>query len=211
MHQYHDAVCVLLWRLHAVYYLIYFCLPLSFVTCSLSSFCTLYSSSAFWLYFSPKWSVWKSILLALPAWAAHFIAVKPSLRFGGNREQRGGGGVRDWGWRWGETHTQREMMVQAQLDCCSTWVLLYWANHLVEWRGPIPCLPDWREGCVLWWWGALGHELGVYSNSQINGLLDWWPHSSSIIQMECASERCCLCMCAWKLSYFAGSEELMKF
>lgn len=34
----------------------------------------------------------KSILLALPAWAAHFIAVKPSLRFGGNREQRG-----EWG------------------------------------------------------------------------------------------------------------------
>lgn len=36
----------------------------------------------------------KSILLALPVWAAHFIAVKPSLRFSGNREQRGNEGGR---------------------------------------------------------------------------------------------------------------------
>lgn len=52
----------------------------------------------------------KGILLALPAWAAHFIAVKPSLRFGRNWEQRG-----DEGERW-EGRGETEMMAQARLE-----------------------------------------------------------------------------------------------
>lgn len=52
----------------------------------------------------------KGILLALPDWATHFIAVKPSLRFGRNREQRGN--ERE---RW-EERGEKEMMAQAWLE-----------------------------------------------------------------------------------------------
>lgn len=126
----------------------------------------LFSSSAFWLaILSPKWSVLKKKKwLALPAWAEHFIAVKPSLRFGWNQDQWVGvlrGEMRGEGReRWWPRHHQR-------VSCCSTWVLLYWANHLLDWHGaPTPpthhLLPyshllfhsafhSWGDGCVSVW------------------------------------------------------------
>lgn len=75
----------------------------------------------------------KSILLALVAWAAHFIAVKPSLRFPWNEALTGteyGGwereGMQEGDDGWGATG---ELAV-----CCSTWVLFYSANHLLYWH-----------------------------------------------------------------------------
>lgn len=58
-------------------------------------------------------------------------------------------GIRSNGGTWGclgegkEKHGDDGSGPSGEFACCSTWVLLYWANHLVDWRGELllPGLP----------------------------------------------------------------------
>lgn len=102
-----------------------------------------------------KMIVWK--WLALPAWAAQCIAVKPSRRFGGNQGQTG---IREGDRRCGEGDMMARL--NCSVSCCSTSVLLCGTNQLVDWHeASLPpshfCLPsdtlssrpDWGGGCEL--------------------------------------------------------------
>lgn len=117
---------------------------------SLVSLCTWQLSPVFWHLGAERFA-WekkkkKRTLWVLPAWAAHFIDVKPSLIFCGNPEQKGE-------WRserevgWGRPETQ--LLVPLEFDFAEQIIWLTGVLrcplprffHLSSFPSPVPLCP----------------------------------------------------------------------